>query len=295
MRKNREVYVEERTARLRDDDTPDGERFKRYDLASSRVLGRGLEAVWKHRRNVLQAMEDEVEFINHTDVGKRFMMGDGSGTEILICSDGLARPDIKLDLTGMLEDRAKANLEQWRDEGGTGQGGGRRAEDGGGCGQGGGRRGRHNPCHRSDHWRVRGPSPPQTPPLQGGETARGGDRRAEEGAIAEPQEFVDPSELVSEGFAQPGLGGERDEKPRNLTSEANFAKTGVELQTYSQLEVKERNENDEALDKPGKQGGDGRLESVIDGAEGARDIRAMIDAIDALAGLSDFGEAMGAT
>ena len=78
------------------------------------MLGRGLEAVWKHRRNVLKAMDDEVEFINHSDVGKRFMMGDGSGTEILICSDGLARPDIKLDLTGMLEDRAKANLEQWR-------------------------------------------------------------------------------------------------------------------------------------------------------------------------------------
>ena len=51
---NREVYVEERTARLRDDETPDGERFKRYDLASSRVLGRGLEAVWKHRRNVVK-------------------------------------------------------------------------------------------------------------------------------------------------------------------------------------------------------------------------------------------------
>ena len=86
---NREVYVEERTARLRDDETPDGERFKRYDLASSRVLGRGLEAVWKHRRNVVKGIEDGVELSNHSDVGKRFMMGDGSGTEILICSDGL--------------------------------------------------------------------------------------------------------------------------------------------------------------------------------------------------------------
>jgi hypothetical protein len=54
------------------------------------------------------------------------------------------------------------------------------------------------------------------------------------------------------------------------------------------LRVKERNENDEALDKPGQQGGDGRLEGVIPGSEVARDIRAMIDAIDALV-------AMGAT
>ena len=115
---NREVYVEERTARLRDDDTPDGERFKRYDLASSRVLSRGLEAVWKHRRHVLQAMDDEVEFINHSDAGKRFMMGDGSGMEILICSDGLARPDIKLDVTGMLEDRAKGEPGTMEGEGG---------------------------------------------------------------------------------------------------------------------------------------------------------------------------------
>ena len=193
MRKTaEEFYVEERTARLRDDETPDGERFKRYDLASSRVLGRGLEAVWKHRRHVLKAMDDEVEFIEHTDVGKRFMMGDGSGTEILICSDGLARPDIKLDLTKLREDAAKANEERRRAKEDA-----IRAEDGEGV---------IIPVIDRITGEC-GPSPPQTPPLQGGETARGGDRRAEEGAIAAPEETADPSEVVGEGIAQPAARG----------------------------------------------------------------------------------------
>ena len=276
---NREVYVEERTARLRDDETPDGERFKRYDLASSRVLGRGLEAVWKHRRHVVKGIEDGVELINHSDVGKRFMMGDGSGTEILICSDGLARPDIKLDLTGMLEDRAKANLEQWRAKEAAAK-----VEDGAGV---------MIPVIDRITGEC-GPSPPQTPPLQGGETARGGDRRAEEGAIASPVEMVDPRERVCEGIGESELGGATSEEPRDLTTEANSANLGVASQAYSQLGVKEMIEHDEALDKPGQQGGDGSVGPVIAGSEGARDIRAMIDAIDGLVALSDFGEAMGA-
>ena len=45
-------------------------------------------------------------------------------------------------------------------------------------------------------------------------------------------EMVDPSELVSEGIGQPGIGGEEGEKPRNLTTEANSANLGVESQTH---------------------------------------------------------------
>ena len=66
------------------------------------------------------------------------------------------------------------------------------------------------------------PFTPPNPPFARGEAARGGDRRAEEGAIASPEEWVDPSELVSEGFAQPGLGGERDEKPREFDDRSQF-------------------------------------------------------------------------
>ena len=56
----------------------------------------------------------------------------------------------------------------------------------------------------------------------------------------------------------------------------------MESQTHLQLGVKEIIGILEALDKPGQQGGGGRLEGVIGGPEGARDIRSMIDAIDAL-------------
>jgi hypothetical protein len=236
------------------------------------VLGRGLEAVWKHRRNVLKAMDDEVEFINHSDLGKRFMMGDGSGTEILICSDGLARPDIKLDLTNLREDAAKAREERRRAEEAA-----ERAEEGAGV---------MIPVIDRITGEC-GPSPPQTPPLQGGETARRGDRRAEEGTVASPEEWVDPNELISEGIEQPDLGGERDEELRNLTTEANSATGACASQTHLQLGVTQRVEIPEALDKPGQDGGDGRLEGGIVGSEEVRDIRSMIDAIDALIAMGE--------
>ena len=101
---------------------------------------------------------------------------------------------------------------------------------------------------------------------------------------------------LARGLRNRRLEGEKDEKLRNLTSEANFADRGSESQTQLKLGVKENFLDAlEALDKSGQQGGEGRLEGGIDGSEVACDVRATIDAIDALVELSDFGEAMGAT
>ena len=100
--------------------------------------------------------------------------------------------------------------------------------------------------------------------------------------------MVDPSELISEGIGQPGLAGEKGEEPRIWTTEANSANARCESQTHLPLVVKKILESGHALDKPGQHGRDGMLEGGIAGSEEVRDIRAMIDAIDALI-------AMGAT
>ena len=100
---------------------------------------------------------------------------------------------------------------------------------------------------------------------------------------------------LARGSAQPGLGGERDEKPRNLTTEANSANSGAESQAHLQLGVKERME---AMRHLTSRGNREVMEGLRAWSVGRREqaiSRAMIDAIDALVGLSDFGEAMGVT